>query len=72
MCKIDLKDYSVPLRLCFGLRPGPRILQNFFSDNITPIFLDDILITAASIEELTSAQDTLLYLIQGLGFLINI
>ena len=36
------------------------------------IFLDDILLMAASVEELTLARDTLIYLLHNLGFLINI
>ena len=36
------------------------------------IFLDDILLMAASREEIIVARDTLIYLLQGLGFLINI
>ena len=35
-------------------------------------FLDDILLMAASVEELTLAPDTFIYLLQNLGFLINI
>ena len=35
------------------------------------IFFDDILIMGASIEELIVAQDSLIYVLQGLGFLIN-
>ena len=35
------------------------------------IFLDDILLMAASKEELTFARGTLIYLLQNLGFLIN-
>ena len=36
------------------------------------IFLDDILLMAASVRGLTLARDTLIYLLQNLGFLINI
>ena len=36
------------------------------------IFLDYILLMAASVEELTLARDTIIYLLQNLGFLINI
>ena len=35
------------------------------------IFPNDILIMAASIEELTLARESLIYLLQGLGFVIN-
>ena len=35
------------------------------------IFLDDILLMASSKEELTLVRDTLIYLLQNLGFLIN-
>ena len=35
------------------------------------IFLDDILLMASSKEELTFVRDTLIYLLQNLGFLIN-
>ena len=36
------------------------------------IFLDDILLMAASVEELTLTRGTLIYLLHNLGFLINI
>ena len=69
------------LCLCFGLGPAPRIFTKLLKAPISLmrklnvqliIFLDDILLMAASVEELTLARDTLIYLLQNLGFLINI
>ena len=66
--------------LCFGLGPAPRIFTKLLTVPISLmrelnvrliIFLGDILQMAASVEELTLAGDTLIYLLQNLGFLIN-
>ena len=68
------------LCLYFGLRPAPKtfiklmripisLLRKLYVQLI--IFLDDILLMASSKEELTLARDTLIYLLQNLGFLIN-
>ena len=69
------------LCLCFGLGPAPRIFTKLMKVPIAVmrrlnvrliIFLDDILILGASLEELEQARDTLMYLLQYLGFLINV
>ena len=69
------------LCLCFGLGPTPRIFTKLLKVTISLrrklnvwliIFLDDILLMAASVKELTLARDTRIYLVQNLGFLINI
>jgi len=69
------------LCLCFGLAPAPRVFTKLMKIPIAVmrrlnvrllIFLDDILLMASSKEELEQARDTLIYLLQFLGFLINI
>ena len=69
------------LCLCFAMGPAPRIFTKLMKVPISLmrklnvrliIFLDDILLMAASVEELTLARGTLIYLLQNLGFLINI
>ena len=60
--------------------PAPRIFTKLLKIpiyllkklNVSLIFLEDILIMASSIQETTLARDTLIFLLQGLGFLINI
>ena len=69
------------LCLCFGLGPAPRIFTKLLKIPIAIlrrlnvrliIFLDDILIFAQSRKELDQARDTLIFLLQNLGFLINL
>ena len=67
------------LCLSFGLGPAPHIFTKLLKTPVALlrklmvplIFLADILIMAASIEELTLARDILKYFFQGLGFAIN-
>ena len=75
------------LCLCFDLGPAPKIFRKLLKISVAllrklmvqPIILLDqknfsaiLLIMVASIEELTLARDSLIYLLQGLGFVINI
>ena len=64
-------------------RPGPSTMDfNKSNENsnisllrkltIRLIFLDDTMIMASSVEEMTPARDILIQLLQGLGFLINV
>ena len=69
------------LCLCFGLSSAPRIFTKLTKVPI-PVFrrlniviclyLDGILLIAHSRKEMIVARDTLIFLIQNLGFLINI
>ena len=68
------------LCLCFRLDPAPGLFSKLLKILISLlrklnvwliIFLDDILLMAASVEELTLAKDNLIVLLQNLGFLIN-
>ena len=68
------------LCLCFDLGPAPRIFIKLLKVPISlmrklnvqlKIFQDDILLMAAFVEQLTLAQDILVYLLHNLGFLIN-
>ena len=68
------------LCLCFSLGPVPRIFTKLMIILIfllrklyvrLIIFEGDILLMAPSKEELTLARDTVVYLLQNLGFLIN-
>ena len=69
------------LCLCFGLGPAPKLFTKLLKTPVALLrklmvrlikFPNNILIMAASIEELTLARDSLIYLLQGLGFVINI
>uniref|UniRef100_A0A7M6DR42 Reverse transcriptase domain-containing protein n=1 Tax=Clytia hemisphaerica TaxID=252671 RepID=A0A7M6DR42_9CNID len=68
------------LCLCFGLGPAPRIFTKLMKIPIALlrrlnvrliIYLDDCLLMASSIEELLMARDTLVFVLQHLGFSIN-
>ena len=81
VCKFQMEGsiLSVPLPLLpFGTSPKDihKVDENSHSLLIKLhvrliIFLDNILLMASSKEELTLARDTLIYLLQNLGFLIN-
>jgi len=69
------------LCLCFGLAPAHRIFTKIMKVPIALmrklmirliIYLDDILIMAPSKKEAILARDTLIYVLQMLGFVINI
>ena len=65
------------LCLCFGLGPAPRIFTKLFKVPISVlrrlmimviIYLDDLLI----LENITMARDSVIFLLQHLGFVINL
>lgn len=67
--------------LPFGLASAPRIYTKLMKPVISLlrkagirliIYLDDILLIAESPEKLTQARDTTLFLLQSLGFVINL
>ena len=67
--------------LCFGLSPAPRVFSKILKVPISLlrrlgvrliIFLDDILLVASTPEELRRMRDTTIFLLQSLGFLINV
>ena len=69
------------LCLCFGLGPAPRIFTKIMKVplcilrriNIRIIsYLDDLLIFGNTRDEITQAKDTVLYLLENLGFVINL
>ena len=68
------------LCLCFGLGPAPRLFTKLMKVPISMlrrlnirliIFLDDLLIFGSSMQEILEARDTIIYLLQNLGFVIN-
>ena len=68
------------LCLCFGLGPAPRLFTKLLKVPMAMlrrinirlvIYLDDILIMGATMEEIEWARDTVLYLLINLGFVIN-
>ena len=68
------------LCLCFGLGPAPRLFTKLMKVPMTLlrrlnirliIYLDDILIMGSSTEEVLMARDTVIYLLEALGFVIN-
>ena len=66
------------LCLCFGLGPAPLIFTKFLKIpiallrriNVTIIFLD-MLVIAQILKEISQAKETLIFLLQNLGFVIN-
>ena len=68
------------LCLCFGLGPARRIFTKLLKVSMTVlrrinikiiIYLDDLLLTGHSLEELFMSRDTVIVLLQHLGFSIN-
>ena len=66
---------------CFGLSPGPLMFTKLLKVPIALlrklkvrliIYLDDILLMATSKEELEIERDALTFLLQHLGFVINV
>ena len=66
--------------LCFGLGPAPGIFTKLLKIpievlrhiNITMIvYLDDMLLMGHSIEEISMCRDTVMFLLQHLGFVIK-
>ena len=69
------------LCLCFGLGPAPRIFTKLLKIPIAVlrqiqiriiIYLDDILLMSQTTNGLEIARDTLIFLLQSLGFVINL
>ena len=64
--------------LCFGLGPAPMIFSKvpialLRRLNIPlVIYLDDILLMRRTLEEVLMSRDTLIFLLQHLGFVINL
>jgi len=82
ICSLSVgqKDLSVSLPL-FWTGSKPRVFTKRMKISIAVlrrlnvrliIFLDDILLMGSSKQELIQAKDTLIFLLQSLGFLINI
>ena len=68
------------LCLCLGLGPVPRIFTKLLKIPITIlrrinikmlIYLDDMLLMGHSIEEISMCRDTVIFLLQYLGYVIN-
>ena len=66
--------------LCFGLGQAPRCFTTLLKVPIAllrrlgmklAIYLDDILLMGSSLEEVKQARDTLIFLLQNLGLVIN-
>ncbi|XP_057294612.1 uncharacterized protein LOC130623139 [Hydractinia symbiolongicarpus] len=69
------------LCMCFGLGPAPRIFTKLMKIPISIlrkinvgviIYLNDMLLLRQSKEKLFQARDTLIFLLQNLGFVINL
>ena len=69
------------LCLCFGLGPAPRIFTKLSKVLISVlrrpmirviIYLDDLLILGSSMSEIFMARDSVIFLLQHLGFVINL
>ena len=69
------------LCLCFGLGPAPRIFSKLLKVPIAllrrlnihlVIYLDDILLMGRTLEEILMSRDTVNFLLQHLGFVINL
>ena len=73
-------DWYEFLSLCFGLGPVPRIFTKLLKVPVTILrriniriifYLDDILLIGHSLEEIVMSRDTVMFLLQHLGFIIN-
>ena len=69
------------LCLCFGLGPAPRIFTKLLKVPISVlrrlmisiiIYLDDLLVLGNSMSEIFTARDSVIFLLQHLGFVINL
>ena len=67
--------------LCFGLSPAPLVFTKLLKVPISllrklnvriVIYFDDMLLMVSSLEDLLVARDTLIFILQHLGFLINV
>ena len=80
LIKIDLKDayFGIPLekssrkyvRFCFRFLKIPIALLRRINVRII-IFLDDMLVMAQTLKEILQAKETMIFLLQNLGFVIN-
>jgi len=68
------------LCLCFGLGPAPRIFTKLLKIPIAllrrinirvMIYLDDMLLLGRTVQEAFQTRDTVIFLLQNLGFIIN-
>ena len=66
--------------LCFGLGPAPRIFTKLLKIRVLVlcrlniliiIYLDGMLLIGHTIEETLMARDTVIFLLQQLGFVVN-
>ena len=69
------------VRLCFGLDPAPRIFRKLLKIPVSVlhrlhiliiIYLDDMLLIGHTIDETLMARDTVILLLQQLGFVLNL
>ena len=69
------------LCLCFGLSHAPRIFTKILEFRMSllrrlniriTIYLDNMLLLGKTMEEILVARDTLIFLLQNLGFVINL
>lgn len=74
------KDIYQFLCLCFGLGPAPRLFTKLMKVPVSIlrrlnirliIYLDDILIMGSTEREILMARDTVIYMLEALGFVIN-
>ena len=81
ICTFFMEQQSLGIVcLCFGLAPAPRIFTKLLKVAISilrkinirvVIYLDDLLIMGCSKKEVVQARDTVVFLLQHLGFVIN-
>ena len=66
--------------MSFGLGPAPKIFTKLLKVPVSllrrlkiriVIYIDDMLVMAASLKEIIMARDTVIYLLQALGFTLN-
>ena len=69
------------LCLCFGLGPAPRIFTKLLKISVSVlrrlnilsiIYLDDMLLIGHTVEETLMTRDTVIFLLQQLGFVLNL
>ena len=67
--------------LCFGLAPAPKVFTKLLKIPIALlrriniriiVYLDDILLMGRTLQEIMTARDILIFLLQNLGFVINL
>ena len=62
------------LCLCFGLRPAPNIFTKLLKVHVVRVttYLDNLLILGNSMSEIFMVWDSVIFLLQHLGFVINL